>query len=52
MLMQKSDDLGLFVFDAEENGTLLVHRIRAEDIYRKQEGQTVILWYLSGQILW
>lgn len=41
--MQKSEDLGLFVYDAEDNETLLMHRIRAEDIYRKQEGQTVIL---------
>ena len=37
-LHQRSEDLGLFVIDEEDNETLLVHRISSEDIYRKQEG--------------
>ncbi|KAK4803026.1 hypothetical protein SAY86_001229 [Trapa natans] len=41
--LEKSEDLGLFVFDAEDNETLLMHRIRAEDIYRKQE-DSIITW--------
>ncbi|KAK4742744.1 hypothetical protein SAY87_000745 [Trapa incisa] len=41
--LEKSEDLGLFVFDAEDNETLLMHRIRAEDIYRKQE-DSIIAW--------
>ncbi|KAI7736107.1 hypothetical protein M8C21_004236, partial [Ambrosia artemisiifolia] len=39
----RSEDLGLFVFDEEDNETLLVHRISSEDIYRKQE-DTIISW--------
>lgn len=49
MLMQRSEDLGLFVYDAEENQILLMHHIRAEDIYRRQEGLTVISYDLSSQ---
>ncbi|PWA79857.1 binding protein [Artemisia annua] len=39
----RSEDLGLFVIDEEDNETLLVHRISSEDIYRKQE-DTIISW--------
>ncbi|XP_076892749.1 uncharacterized protein LOC143544552 isoform X1 [Bidens hawaiensis] len=39
----RSEDLGLFVIDEEDNETLLVHRICSEDIYRKQE-DTIISW--------
>ncbi|GKB21105.1 serine/threonine-protein phosphatase 4 regulatory subunit 3-like protein isoform X4, partial [Tanacetum coccineum] len=39
----RSEDLGLFVVDEEDNETLLVHRISSEDIYRKQE-DTIISW--------
>lgn len=36
--MQRSEDLGLLVADEEDHETLLLHRISADDIYRKQEG--------------
>ena len=36
--MQKSEELGLFVIDEEDNETLLLHRITLDDIYQKQEG--------------
>lgn len=36
--MQRSEELGLLVLDEDGNETLLLHRISAEDIYRKQEG--------------
>ncbi|KAI3687169.1 hypothetical protein L1987_80862 [Smallanthus sonchifolius] len=39
----RSEDLGLFVVDEEDNETLLVHRISSDDIYRKQE-DTIISW--------
>ncbi|XP_020967968.1 serine/threonine-protein phosphatase 4 regulatory subunit 3 [Arachis ipaensis] len=35
--------LGLHVFDEDDNDQILVHRINAEDIYRKQE-DTIISW--------
>lgn len=38
LLVQRSEDLGLFVIDEEDNETLLLHRISSDDIYRKQEG--------------
>lgn len=38
LLLQNSDDLGLFVIDEEDSDTLLVHRISTDDIYRRQEG--------------
>ncbi|GKA79914.1 serine/threonine-protein phosphatase 4 regulatory subunit 3-like protein isoform X1, partial [Tanacetum coccineum] len=41
--VSRSEDLGLFVVDEEDNETLLVHRISSEDIYRKQE-DTIISW--------
>ncbi|KAJ8766286.1 hypothetical protein K2173_022345 [Erythroxylum novogranatense] len=41
--LEKSEELGLFVFDEEDNGTLLLHRIMPDDIYRKQE-DTIISW--------
>lgn len=40
-LMQRSDAVGLVVIDEEDNQTLLVHRISADDIYRRQEGITM-----------
>lgn len=36
--MQRSEELGLFVYDEDDNETLLLHRISSDDIYRKQEG--------------
>lgn len=36
--MQRSEEPGLLVTDEDEHETLLLHRISAEDIYRKQEG--------------
>ncbi|CAN8255616.1 unnamed protein product [Cochlearia groenlandica] len=41
--MERSEELGLYVIDEEDNDTLLVHRISAEDIYKKQE-ETIISW--------
>ncbi|KAI3690946.1 hypothetical protein L2E82_49159 [Cichorium intybus] len=41
--LERSEDLGLFVIDEEDNETLLVHRICSDDIYRKQE-DTIISW--------
>ncbi|MBA0681628.1 hypothetical protein Goari_023416, partial [Gossypium aridum] len=38
--LERSEELALYVFDEEDNETLLVHRICPEDIYRKQEGET------------
>lgn len=40
---ERSEDLGLFVVDEEDNVTLLAHRISSEDIYHKQE-DTIISW--------
>ncbi|EFJ11724.1 hypothetical protein SELMODRAFT_125510, partial [Selaginella moellendorffii] len=49
--LERSDALGMVVIDEEDNNTLLVHRISADDIYRRQEGrfycalaQTIISW--------
>jgi hypothetical protein len=36
------------VIDEEDNQTLLVHRISADDIYRRQEGGCIPLW--AGRI--
>lgn len=41
--LERSEELGLFVIDEEDNETLLVHRISSDDIYRKQE-DTIISW--------
>ncbi|EXB55733.1 hypothetical protein L484_007728 [Morus notabilis] len=41
--LERSDEPGLFVFDEEDHETLLLHRISASDIYRKQE-DTIISW--------
>lgn len=41
--IERSEDLGLFVIDEEDNETLLLHRITPDDIYRKQE-ETIISW--------
>lgn len=38
VVTQRSEELGLFVIDEEDNETLLLHRISSDDIYRKQEG--------------
>ena len=38
VIIQRSEELALFVFDEEDNETLLLHRISPDDIYRKQEG--------------
>ena len=37
VIIQRSEELALFVFDEEDNETLLLHRINPDDIYRKQE---------------
>ncbi|XWS53536.1 hypothetical protein CRYUN_Cryun10bG0009700 [Craigia yunnanensis] len=41
--LERSEELALFVFDEEDNETLLLHRINPDDIYRKQE-DTIISW--------
>ncbi|KAJ6772185.1 ATP SYNTHASE GAMMA-RELATED [Salix koriyanagi] len=41
--MERSEELGLYVIDEEDNETLLLHRITPDDIYRKQE-DTIISW--------
>ncbi|XP_022138259.1 serine/threonine-protein phosphatase 4 regulatory subunit 3-like isoform X2 [Momordica charantia] len=41
--MERSEELGLFVIDEEDNETLLLHRISSDDIYQKQE-DTIISW--------
>ncbi|XP_019056793.1 PREDICTED: serine/threonine-protein phosphatase 4 regulatory subunit 3A-like isoform X3 [Tarenaya hassleriana] len=41
--MERTEELGLYVIDEDDNETLLVHHIRPEDIYRKQE-DTIISW--------
>ncbi|KAL1320815.1 hypothetical protein HN51_065522 [Arachis hypogaea] len=41
--IERSEELGLFVYDEEDNDNLLMHRISSEDIYRKQE-DTIISW--------
>ncbi|XP_065864031.1 uncharacterized protein [Euphorbia lathyris] len=42
--LERSEDLGLFVIDEEDNETLLLlHRIIPDGIYRKQE-DTIISW--------
>eukprot|EP00249_Psilotum_nudum_P024110 c29096_g2_i3 orf=615-3137(+) len=41
--LERSDAVGLVVIDEEDNATLLVHRISADDIYRRQE-DTIISW--------
>ncbi|CAK9318476.1 unnamed protein product [Citrullus colocynthis] len=41
--VERSEELGLFVIDEEDNETLLLHRISPDDIYRKQE-DTIISW--------
>ncbi|XP_071703408.1 uncharacterized protein [Rutidosis leptorrhynchoides] len=45
--LERSEDLGLFVTDEEDNETLLVHRISSDDIYKKQE-DTIISWRDPG----
>ncbi|KAL3626588.1 hypothetical protein CASFOL_030137 [Castilleja foliolosa] len=37
--LEKSEDMGLFVIDEEDNETLLLHRICPDGIYRKQEAE-------------
>lgn len=41
--LERSDVVGLVVIDEEDNETLLVHHISADDIYRRQE-DTIIAW--------
>eukprot|EP00250_Pteridium_aquilinum_P011113 c19843_g1_i1 orf=845-3544(-) len=41
--LERSEAAGLVVIDEEDNATLLVHRISAEDIYRRAE-DTIISW--------
>ncbi|KAG0578678.1 hypothetical protein KC19_4G041700 [Ceratodon purpureus] len=41
--LERSDAVGLVVIDEEDNQTLLVHRISADDIYRRQE-DTIVSW--------
>ncbi|CAL0300954.1 unnamed protein product [Lupinus luteus] len=41
--LERSEELGLFVYDEEDNETILLHRITSDDIYRKQE-DTIISW--------
>ncbi|KAE9601491.1 hypothetical protein Lal_00040630 [Lupinus albus] len=41
--LEHPEELGLFVYDEEENETILLHRISSDDIYRKQE-DTIISW--------
>ncbi|XP_022760665.1 serine/threonine-protein phosphatase 4 regulatory subunit 3B-like isoform X9 [Durio zibethinus] len=41
--LERSEEMALFVFDEEDNETLLLHRISPDDIYRKQE-DTIISW--------
>ncbi|XP_049405968.1 uncharacterized protein LOC125869421 [Solanum stenotomum] len=41
--LERSEEPGLLVTDEHEHETLLMHRISAEDIYRKQE-DTIISW--------
>lgn len=48
MLMQRSEELGLFVIDEEDNETLLLHRISSDDIYRKQEGIVNYIIFFSS----
>ncbi|XP_019462469.1 PREDICTED: serine/threonine-protein phosphatase 4 regulatory subunit 3-like isoform X2 [Lupinus angustifolius] len=41
--LEHPEELGLFVYDEEENETMLLHHISSDDIYRKQE-DTIISW--------
>lgn len=41
--LERSEAVGLVVIDEEDNATLLVHRISADDIYRKTQ-DTIIAW--------
>ncbi|KAJ0092620.1 hypothetical protein Patl1_24918 [Pistacia atlantica] len=41
--LERSEELGLFVIDEEDNETILLHRISPDEIYRKQE-DTIISW--------
>ncbi|XP_043720303.1 serine/threonine-protein phosphatase 4 regulatory subunit 3-like isoform X2 [Telopea speciosissima] len=41
--LERSEEIGLFVVDEEDNETLLAHRISSDEIYRRQE-DTIISW--------
>ncbi|XP_047167881.1 serine/threonine-protein phosphatase 4 regulatory subunit 3-like isoform X2 [Vigna umbellata] len=41
--LERSEDLGLYVYDEEDNENILLHRISPDDIYRKQEDR-IISW--------
>lgn len=43
--MQRSEELGLYVIDEDDNATLLVHRITTDNIYKQQEGSLCVLWF-------
>lgn len=46
VILQRSEELGLFVIDEEDNETILLHRISPDDIYRKQEGMRMFWWII------
>lgn len=50
--MQRSDAVGLLVIDEEDNQTLLVHRISADDIYRRQEGAIYVPSFVGGSVVY
>ncbi|KAK7301749.1 hypothetical protein RJT34_12623 [Clitoria ternatea] len=37
--LERSEELGLFVYDEEDSETILLHRINVNDVYRKQDGE-------------
>mgnify|MGYP007130467788 CR=1 FL=1 len=39
--LQRSEAVGLVVIDEDDSATLLVHRISADDIYRRAQGVAV-----------
>ncbi|KAK1318581.1 hypothetical protein QJS10_CPB04g00963 [Acorus calamus] len=41
--MERSEDLGLFVYDEDDHDPLLMHRISTDEIYRRQD-ETIISW--------
>ncbi|XP_057429694.1 uncharacterized protein LOC130722858 [Lotus japonicus] len=41
--LERSEELGLYVYDEDDNDIILLNRISSEDIYRKQE-DTIISW--------
>ncbi|KAK1294156.1 hypothetical protein QJS10_CPA16g01641 [Acorus calamus] len=41
--LERSEDLGLFVYDEDDHDPLLMHRISTDEIYRRQD-ETIISW--------